>query len=172
MRTVVGVTRAGQIWFARRLTGDGFRGGACRDVDGGGSDRGSGTQHGCRPARVDRAGARRAQPSVPEDSPIEVTPVFRTTVVEDTFDNPLQGVRRELAASSGYSPRGGVDVLGLAMGIVKSLKAKYRAHSEARIRKDVEAELTVFCAEHDCSVLEDGPAPMEGVVLPRRARSN
>ena len=104
--------------------------------------------------------------------PVEVTPVFRTTVVEDTFDNPLQGARRELATSSGYSPRGGVDVLGLAMGIVKSIKAKYRAHAEARIRKEVEQELTVFCAEHDCSVLEDGPPPMEGILLPRRARSN
>jgi hypothetical protein len=123
------------------------------------------------PVSIERVREGLSRPTL-KIPPIEVTPVFRTTVVEDTFDNPLQGARRELAASSGYSPRGGVDVLGLAMGIVKSLKGKYRAHSEARIRKEVEEELTVFCAEHDCSVLEDGPPPMEGILLPRRARSN
>ena len=100
--------------------------------------------------------------------PIEITPVFRAKADEVLFENPLQGMRRELAESSGYSPRSGVDVLGLVMGIVQSIKAQYRAHAEARIRKEVEAELTAFCLEHDCSVLEDGPPPLEGIVLPRR----
>jgi hypothetical protein len=37
------------------------------------------------------------------------------------------------------------------------------------IRKEVQAALDAFCVEHDCSVLE-GPPPMEGIVLPRKAR--
>jgi hypothetical protein len=104
--------------------------------------------------------------------PIEITPVFRARADEFLFENPVQGMRRELAESSGYTARGGVDVLGLVMGIVQSIKATHRASTEARIRREVEAELTAFCAEHDCSVLEDGPPPMEGIVLPRQTRSH
>jgi hypothetical protein len=100
--------------------------------------------------------------------PAEFVPVFRATIDERLFENPLQGMRRELAEDSGYRGRGGVDVLGLAMGVVRSVKGAYRAYSEARIRKEVQEALEAFCAEHDCSVLADGPPPMEGIVLPRR----
>ena len=55
------------------------------------------------------------------------------------------------------------------MGIVKAIKSARRAHTEAEIRNDVQEALTTFCAEHDCSVLADGPPPMEGIVLPRIA---
>ena len=77
-------------------------------------------------------------------------------------------MRRELAESSGYSGGGGVEIIGLVMGIVRSIKAAHRAHEEAAIRKEVQAALDAFCAEHDCSVLADGPPPMEGIVLPRK----
>ena len=105
--------------------------------------------------------------------PIDPTPVFRATIEEQApFDNPLQGMRRELAENPGAvgGRLSGFDVLGAVMGIVKSIKSAYRAHAEAEIRKEVQAALNAFCAEHDCSVLENGPPPMEGIVLPRRGR--
>lgn len=114
-----------------------------------------------------REGLQRPTLKIP---PIDPTPVFRATIeAEAPFDNPLQGMRRELAENpTGVGGRlGGFDVLGAVMGIVKSVKSAYRAHSEVEIRKEVQAALDAFCAEHDCSVLE-GPPPMEGIVLPRK----
>ncbi len=102
--------------------------------------------------------------------PIDTTPVFRASVVEAPFESPLQSVRRELGENSGYRGGRGVDVLPLAMGVVNSIKAKYRAYSEARIRREVQAELDAFCAQHDCSRVESGQLPVVGVILPRRAR--
>ncbi|HET9193480.1 MAG TPA: hypothetical protein VFO21_11405 [Vicinamibacterales bacterium] len=113
-------------------------------------------------------GLQRPELKIPP--PVEFVPVFRATIDERLFETPLQGMRRELAEDSGYRGRAGVDVLALAMGVVKSIKGAYRAHSEARIRKEVQEALDAFCAEHDCSVLADGPPPMEGIVLPRRRR--
>src|SRR5688572_11648771 len=110
------------------------------------------------------------RPALKIPPPVEFVPVFRATIDERLFETPLQGMRRELAEDSGYRGRAGVDVLALAMGVVKSIKGAYRAHSEARIRKEVQEALDAFCAEHDCSVLADGPPPMEGIVLPRRRR--
>jgi hypothetical protein len=108
------------------------------------------------------------RPALKIPPPVEFVPVFRATIDERLFENPLQGMRRELAEDSGYRGKSGVDVLPLAMGVVKSIKGAYRAHSEARIRREVQEALDAFCAEHDCSVLADGPPPMEGIVLPRR----
>ncbi len=106
--------------------------------------------------------------------PIEAIPVFRARVEEEAprLDNPLQGMRRELAEHpTGVGGRlGGFDVLGAVMGIVKSIKSVHRAHTEAEIRKEVQSALDAFCLEHDCSVLEDAPPPLEGIVLPRRTR--
>ena len=98
--------------------------------------------------------------------PIDPTPVFRATIVDKVLDNPLQAMRRELAESSGYSGRGGFEIIGAVMGIVRSIKAAHRAHEEAAIRKEVQEALNAFCAEHDCSVLSEGPPPLEGIVLP------
>jgi hypothetical protein len=98
--------------------------------------------------------------------PVDPTPVFRAAIVDKVLDNPLQAMRRELAESSGYSGRGGFEIIGAVMGIVRSIKAAHRAHEEAAIRKEVQEALNAFCAEHDCSVLSDGPPPMEGIVLP------
>jgi hypothetical protein len=114
-----------------------------------------------------REGLQRPALKIPAIDPI---PVFRASVEEILLETPLQVVRRELAADSGYTGGTGRDVLPLIMGVVKSIRGAYRAYSEARIRKEVQAALTAFCAEHDCSVLEAGPPPIEGVVLPRRAR--
>ena len=100
--------------------------------------------------------------------PVDPTPVFRATIVDKVLDTPLQAMRRELAESSGYSGRGGFEIIGAVMGIVRSIKAAHRAHEEAAIRKEVQAALDEFCTAHDCSVLSDGPPPIEGVVLPRK----
>lgn len=113
-----------------------------------------------------REGLQRPTLKIP---PVEPLPVFRGSVETDLpLDTPLQAMRRELAAESGYSGGRGFDILGAVMGIVKSVKSAYRAHREAEIRKQVQAELNAFCAEHDCSVLENGPPPIEGVIIPRR----
>ena len=113
-----------------------------------------------------REGLQRPALTIP---PAEFVPVFRATIDERLFENPLQGMRRELAEDSGYRGKSGIDVLALATGLVKSIKGAYRAHTEARIRMEVQAALDAFCAEHDCSVLADGPPPLEGIVLPRRS---
>src|SRR5262245_10419239 len=117
-----------------------------------------------------REGLQRPTLKIP---PIDPTPVFRASVEEEApkFDNPLEGMRRDLVEHpTGVGGRlGGFDVLGAVMGIVKSVRSAYRAHSEAEIRKEVQAELDAFCVEHDCSVLE-GPPPMEGIILPRKAQ--
>jgi hypothetical protein len=117
-----------------------------------------------------REGLKRPTLKIPTLDP---TPVFRATLTEAAFENPLQGMRRELAEHpTGVGGRlSGFDVLGAVMGIVKSIKAARRTHAEAEIRKDVQEALNAFCAEHDCSVLESGPPPMEGIVLPRRRQT-
>jgi hypothetical protein len=101
--------------------------------------------------------------------PIDVTPVFRARVDEEIFENPLQGMRRELAADPGGHGGGGVDVLPAIMGIVNGIKRARRARAEREIRQDVQAAIDAFCIEHDCSALENGPPPMEGIILPRKA---
>ena len=100
--------------------------------------------------------------------PIEITPVFRASVVDAPLDNPLQGMRRELAADSGGRPGSGTDILPAIMGIVNGIKRARRARRRAGIQ-DVQAAIDAFCVEHDCSVLENGPPPMEGIILPRKA---
>jgi hypothetical protein len=116
-----------------------------------------------------REGLQRPALKIPPIEPSVPVPVFRGAVeVDIPLDTPLQAMRRELAAESGYSGRSGFEVIGAVMSIVKRIKAARRAHAEAEIRTEVQAELNAFCAEHDCSVLEDGPPPIEGVIIPRR----
>jgi hypothetical protein len=119
------------------------------------------------PVSIDRIreGLDRPKLKIP---PVEVTPVFRGRVDEVLFETPVQGMRRELAADSGRRPGGGVDVLPAVMGIVNGIKRARRARAEREIRDEVQAALNAFCAEHDCSVLEDGPPPLEGIILPHR----
>ena len=110
------------------------------------------------------------RPALKMPPPVAFIPVFRANIDERLFENPLQGMRRELAEESGYRGKNGVDVLALATGMVKSIRSAYRGYSEARIRKEVQEALAAFCAIHDCFVLADGPPPIEGIVLPRRNR--
>ena len=55
------------------------------------------------------------------------------------------------------------------MGIVNGITRARRARAEREIRQDVQAAIDAFCTAHDCSVLENGPPPMEGIILPRKA---
>jgi len=120
------------------------------------------------PVSVERVRERLQRPAI-KIPPLEVLPVFRESVLVDLpLDTPLQAMRRELAAESGYRGRGGVEVIALVMRMVNGIKAAYRAHKEAEIRERVQVELNAFCAEHDCSVLADGPPPIEGVIIPRQ----
>lgn len=79
-------------------------------------------------------------------------------------------MRRELAADSGYLGGSGFDVWPKIMGLVKTVKAAHRAWEEKEIRRQVEQELAALCAQHDCSVLEDGPPSLEGILLPKFMR--
>ena len=102
--------------------------------------------------------------------PVDLTPVFRGRVeAEAPFENPLQGMRRELAADPGGRPGRGMDVWPAIMGLVNGIKRARRARAEREIRNEVQEALNAFCAQHDCSVLADGPPPMEGIILPRKA---
>lgn len=99
----------------------------------------------------------------------DAVPRFRARV-DALFDNPLAGMRKELALSSGYTGGSGIDVLPLAMGVVKKIQAARRARAEADARKDVAEAVAAFCAAHDCSLVESGPQALEGILLPPRRR--
>jgi hypothetical protein len=123
------------------------------------------------PVSVERIREALQQPALKIPPPVDFTPIFRATVVDKVLDNPLQAMRRELAEDSGTPLKcGPCNVLPLVMGLVRSIKAAHRAHEEAVIRKEVQEALNAFCAEHDCSVLADGPPPLEGIVLPTNVR--
>src|SRR5687768_6612799 len=68
---------------------------------------------------VDRIHEGLQRPALKIPAPVEFVPVFRATIDERLFENPLQGMRRELAEDSGYRGKAGVDVLAHAMGVVK-----------------------------------------------------
>ena len=99
--------------------------------------------------------------------------------VEGLFpvETVLDGLRRDLSARPG-APEGrptgpgsplagcGVDLLGLATGLVNSFNDARRARAERNTRREVQEALAAFCQVHDCSVVEPGPPPQEGVVLP------
>jgi hypothetical protein len=101
---------------------------------------------------------------------IEVEGLFRTESV-------LDGVRRDLGARPGVaagrptgpgSPLagGGMDLLGLAKGLVNSFNDARRARAERNTRREVQEALAAFCRVHDCSIVEQGPPPPEGIALP------
>ena len=113
------------------------------------------------------------RPQVLKIRPVEITPIFRAKVdVDLPLETPLEAIRRELAESSGYSGRGGIDILALGMSLVRKIQDVRRAHAEANARREVQEALAAFCATHDCSVLESGPLPLEGIFFPRAATTS
>ena len=90
---------------------------------------------------------------------------FHASVTEE-FTRPetaLEALRRELAGDvtpkrippgTISPPLITVDLLQLAVQVKRQLGAALRARAERNARADVEAALAEFCAQHDCSVLE------------------
>ena len=99
---------------------------------------------------------------------------FRATIEEPmVFDTVLEAMRRDLARWPGTAisapsfypmsrAAGGTEVLGIA-------RAAVRAITERNARGRVEDALRAFCAEHDCTALEPGQPPIEGVLAPGAA---
>jgi hypothetical protein len=131
-------------------------------------------------ARVTEA-VRRAPPLViPALPPLAETATFRVVIEGRSFpsETALDAMRRDLAARPtftvgpglGATPIVGVDLLGLAMAVGERIAEMRRARAERAAREDVEAELAAFCAIRDCSVVEAGVSPREGVLIPPKPR--
>jgi hypothetical protein len=113
-----------------------------------------------RPAALQMPSERRG------DFRAEVTEVFTTP------ETGLEALRRELsrdvtskriAPGTIAPPLISVDLLQIATLVKRQLSGALRARAERNARSTVEAVLREFCAQHDCSVLEQS--------LPRRSDS-
>ena len=116
------------------------------------------------PVSIARIKERLSQPAVlqlPSDSRAD----FRATVTEE-FTPPetvLEALRRELAGD--FTPKRiapgtiapplvSVDLLQVVTHVKRQVSAALRARAERNARAEVDAALAEFCAQHDCSVLE------------------
>ena len=140
-----------------------------------GSARSQDQNSGAPAVSVERVREAWRRPQVLEVPPLpDLTPTFRVAVEEKVVpvETVLEGMRREIAERPGSpaAPAGGVDLLGLAMMVVKDINEWRRTRAEAEARQEVERALAEFCASHDCSVTEPGVPPHEGVILPGKAR--
>jgi|SRR5688572_3105469 len=125
------------------------------------------------PVSIERIKERLRRPAVLQ-LPAERTADFRATVVEE-FTPPetvLEALRRELGGNVSPKrippgtispPLVSVDLLQLAMHVKRQISGALRARAERNARDEVAAVLAEFCAQHDCSVLEQS--------LPRRSES-
>jgi hypothetical protein len=116
------------------------------------------------PVSLKRIQERLKRPAVLQLPP-ERTPDFRATVTE-TFTPPetvLEALRRELsgditakriAPGTISPPLISVDLLQVAALVQRRLSGALRARAERKARAEVAAVLAEFCAQHDCSVLE------------------
>ena len=127
--------------------------------------------------------ADRVREGLQRPEPLRIPPIpepaahFRVDV-EGLFpvETVLDGVRRDLAAQPGFaagrptgpgSPlAGGLDLLGVVRGLAGRIGGARRARAERNARREVQDALAAFCRVHDCSVLEEGPPPHEGLALP------
>ena len=132
------------------------------------------------PASPPAEAARRPPLAIPPLPPLAETPTFTVVIEERSFpsETVLEAMRRDLAAQPtfrvgpgiGPTPIVGVDLLGLAMTVGERIDQARRARAERGAREEVEAELAAFCATHDCSVVEAGVSPREGVLIPPKPR--
>jgi hypothetical protein len=143
------------------------------------ADQSSGADPAALPVSVERIRDALQRPPALTIPPLPEPSVTFRSGVEDTlpFESVLEGMRRELALWSGANSvihppgsglpssrlGGGVDVLPLISAAIKQWKT-------ARARARVSKELAAFCAVNDCSVLEGGASPREGIVRPRDRR--
>ena len=92
------------------------------------------------------------------------------------IESVIEAMRRDLAESPGVpinapsalpmSRAGGpvgIELIGLARSVI-------RATRERNARNTVAEALREFCAQRDCTTVETGPQPIEGVVLPTRVQ--
>src|SRR5262245_43553757 len=116
------------------------------------------------PVSLERIKERLNRPAVLQ-LPTENQPDFRATVIESVAlpETLLEAIRRDLAAD--FTPKriapgtitpplASVDLLQLAAFVKRGIGATLRARTERNARAEVAAALAEFCAEHDCSVLE------------------
>jgi hypothetical protein len=97
--------------------------------------------------------------------PVEREPDFRATIIE-AFTLPetvLEALRRSLAGdvTPKRIPPGtitptliSVDLLQVATQVKRQVSGALRARAQRNARAEVAAAIAEFCAEHDCSVLE------------------
>jgi hypothetical protein len=127
------------------------------------------------PVSLERIQERLKRPD-PLQLPPERKPDFRATVSEE-FERPetiLEALRRELGGDVTPKPRipgtispalVSVDLLQIATSIKRRMSAALRARAERNARAEVAAVLAEFCAQHDCSALEEsGQSTSEGVL--------
>ena len=124
------------------------------------------------PLSVERIHERLNRPAL--QLGLETKADFRATVVE-AYTPPetvLEALRRKLSGdvTAKRVPPGtiapplvSVDLLQIASYVKRQIGAALRARAERNARADVAAALAEFCAQHDCSVLEQS--------LPRRSDS-
>jgi hypothetical protein len=116
------------------------------------------------PVSVERMQERLKRPP-PLPLGLETTAHFRATVVESYTppETVLEALRRELAGdvTAKRVPPGtiapplvSVDLLQIASYVKRQIGAALRARAERNARAEVAAALAEFCAQHDCSVLE------------------
>lgn len=115
------------------------------------------------PASLERIKEKLNRPAL--QLPVEREPDFRATVVE-AFTLPetvLEALRRSLAGDvmpkrippgTITPPLISVDLLQVATHVKRQVSGVLRARAQRNARTDVAAALAEFCAEHDCSVLE------------------
>lgn len=130
------------------------------------------------PISVDRIRALLARPeslSLPDLSAFAQMAYFRVTVEEElVIESVIEAMRRDLAESPGVpidppsalpmsraGGAAGIELIGLARSVI-------RATRERNARHTVEDALREFCAQRDCTSVEAGPQPIEGVLLPTR----
>jgi hypothetical protein len=124
---------------------------------------------------VERIRERLKRPSALQ-LPAERQPDFRATVTEEVArpETVLDALRRELSGDitpkkippgTISPPLVSVDLLQIAAQIKRQLSAALRARGERNARQEVAAALAEFCAQHDCSVIEQSQvANPEGVL--------
>jgi hypothetical protein len=116
------------------------------------------------PVSIERIRERLNRPSLLQ-LPTEPEPDFRATVIEAYTlpETVLEALRRDLAGDltpkrivpgTIAPPLVSVDLLQLATHLKRTISGALRARAERSAREEVAAALAEFCAQHDCSVVE------------------
>jgi len=124
------------------------------------------------PVSIDRIKERLNRPAVLQLPP-EREPDFRATVIEALTlpETVLEALRRDLAGDPTPKriapgtiapPLVSVELLQIVTSMKRRVSGALRARAERNARAEVAAALAEFCAEHDCSVVEQSPPRRSG----------